>query len=81
MFLSLQWDQFMKCGEDIENTEIEEGMKEQKPTDGALLIYTVSHHHYASSFHDDSCFQQGLIPRSHSFILGLNEALLPLLSS
>jgi hypothetical protein len=37
----MQWEQFMKCGEGMENSEIEESMKEQKPTDGALLIYTV----------------------------------------
>ena len=38
----MQWEQFIKLGEDMDNSEIESIMKEQSPQDCALLIYTVS---------------------------------------
>ena len=39
---AVQWEQFMKLGEDMDNSVIEEKIKAQKPEQCALLIYTVS---------------------------------------
>ena len=38
----LQWEQFMKLGEDIEDSVIEEKVDAQRPEQCALLLYTVS---------------------------------------
>lgn len=37
-----QWQSFMKIGEDVETSEIEDIISAQKPEEAALLIYTVS---------------------------------------
>ena len=38
----LQWEQFMKLGDDMENSVVEKNMAGQKPEQCALLVYTVS---------------------------------------
>ncbi len=40
--LTLQWETFMKLGDDMEDSVVEEIVKAQRPEQCALLIYTVS---------------------------------------
>ena len=37
-----QWEDFLKLGDEIETSVVEEKIKAQKPEQCALLIYTVS---------------------------------------
>ena len=41
-YYCLQWEDFLKLGDEIENSVVEEKIKAQKPEQCALLIYTVS---------------------------------------
>ena len=41
-YYCLQWEDFLKLGDEIETSVVEEKIKAQKPEQCALLIYTVS---------------------------------------
>ena len=40
---SLQWEEFLKLGDEVETSVVEEKIKSQRPEHCALLIYTVSY--------------------------------------
>ena len=39
----LQWEEFLKLGDEIETSAVEEKIESQKPDQCAVLIYTVSY--------------------------------------
>ena len=39
----MQWEEFLKLGDEVETSVVEEKIKSQRPEHCALLIYTVSY--------------------------------------
>ena len=40
--MCVQWEQFLELGKDMDNSEVEKIVKNQKPEESAALVYTVS---------------------------------------
>jgi len=43
LLVPLQWEEFLKLGDEVETSVVEEKIKSQRPEHCALLIYTVSY--------------------------------------